>query len=189
VPDLVAAIDALLPQTQCGRCGYGGCRPYAEALAAAACRIDRCPPGGRPTVAALARLLHCEELPIDAALGQEGPPRVAVIDEADCIGCAKCLPACPVDAIVGARKYLHTVVAGECSGCELCLPACPVDCIRMETIAPLPLGAAALATRATQYRARQVARSARHRRLSAERERALAAHRPGAEVEVGSGES
>jgi len=125
------AIDALLPQTQCMRCGYPGCRPYAEALAAGTAALNRCPPGGAALIGLLSRLLDRPALPLDPACGVESPARVATIVAADCIGCARCLPACPVDAIIGARRQLHTVLADWCTGCELCLPACPVDCIRM----------------------------------------------------------
>jgi Na+-translocating ferredoxin:NAD+ oxidoreductase subunit B len=124
-------IDALLPQTQCTRCGYTGCRPYAEAIASGAAEINQCPPGGSSTIAALASLLHREVLPLNPANGVEGPALVAQIDESVCIGCAKCLPPCPVDAIVGARKRMHTVIAALCTGCELCVAPCPVDCIKM----------------------------------------------------------
>ncbi|MHB8814840.1 MAG: RnfABCDGE type electron transport complex subunit B [Steroidobacteraceae bacterium] len=124
-------IDALLPQTQCTRCGYQGCRPYAEAIARGEAEINQCPPGGAATIAALASLLHREPLPLNPANGVEGPLLVALIDEAACIGCAKCLPPCPVDAIVGARKQMHAVIAALCTGCELCIAPCPVDCITM----------------------------------------------------------
>jgi Na+-translocating ferredoxin:NAD+ oxidoreductase subunit B len=124
-------IDALLPQTQCTRCGYQGCRPYAEAITRAEAEINQCPPGGAATIAALAVLLHRDPLPLNPANGVEGPPLVAVIDEATCIGCAKCLPPCPVDAIIGARKQMHTVIGALCTGCELCIAPCPVDCISM----------------------------------------------------------
>jgi Na+-translocating ferredoxin:NAD+ oxidoreductase subunit B len=122
-------IDALLPQTQCTRCGYQGCRPYAEAIAGGAAQINQCPPGGAATIAALATLLQREALPLNPANGVEGPTLVALIDEATCIGCAKCLPPCPVDAIIGARKQMHTVITALCTGCELCIAPCPVDCI------------------------------------------------------------
>lgn len=125
------AIDALLPQTQCTRCGYDGCRPYAQAIADRTARINQCPPGGAATIAALASLLHCEVLPLNPKNGVAGPALVAVIDEERCIGCVKCLPPCPVDAIIGARKEMHTVVAALCTGCELCIAPCPVDCISM----------------------------------------------------------
>lgn len=124
-------IDALLPQTQCTRCGYNGCRPYSEAIAAGQAQINQCPPGGSATIAALAQLLRREALPLNPENGVEGPARVAVIDENRCIGCVKCLPPCPVDAIVGARRLSHTVIAEICTGCELCIAPCPVDCITM----------------------------------------------------------
>jgi electron transport complex protein RnfB len=126
-----AAIDALLPQTQCTRCGYPACRPYAQAIARGEADINQCPPGGPATISALAHLLGRPEKPLNPANGVESAPMVAFIDESRCIGCAKCLPACPVDAIVGAQKYMHTVIAAQCTGCELCLPPCPVDCISM----------------------------------------------------------
>lgn len=125
------AVDALLPQTQCGQCGYPGCRPYAEAIARGDAPINRCPPGGEATIAAIAELLGREPLPVDPELGPAAPGRVAFIDEARCIGCALCLKACPVDAIVGAQHYMHTVIESECTGCELCVAPCPVDCIDM----------------------------------------------------------
>lgn len=124
-------IDRLLPQTQCERCGYAGCRPYAEAIAGGRADINRCPPGGDAVIAALAELLGREPRPLDKECGAPMEPAVAVIDEAVCIGCTRCIQACPVDAIVGAAKQMHTVIASECSGCELCLPPCPVDCIDM----------------------------------------------------------
>jgi len=128
---LVERIDALLPQTQCGQCRFPGCRPYAEAIAHGTADIDRCPPGGEATVRALAALLDRPPRPVDPDYGPTKPPLVAVIDEARCIGCALCLPACPVDAIVGAPRFMHTVIEAQCTGCELCLPPCPVDCIAM----------------------------------------------------------
>src|SRR5487761_532316 len=143
-------IDALLPQTQCTRCGYQGCRPYAEAIARGDAVITRCPPGGAAPIAALASLLQREPLPLNPANGVEGPLLVALIDEAACIGCAKCLPACPVDAIIGARKQMHTVIAALCTGCELCIAPCPVDCISMvprTTLADAPAAPEAQANR------------------------------------------
>jgi electron transport complex protein RnfB len=128
---IAARIDALLPQTQCTRCGYSGCSPYAAAIADGEAQINQCPPGGAATIDALASLLNRPALPLNPANGVESPPRVAWIDEARCIGCARCLAPCPVDAIVGAQKYMHTVMADRCTGCELCLPPCPVDCIEM----------------------------------------------------------
>jgi electron transport complex protein RnfB len=139
---LVERIDALLPQTQCGQCRYPGCRPYAEAIAGGVADIDRCPPGGDATVQALAALLGREPKPLDPAYGVPQPRRVAVIDEARCIGCALCLPACPVDAIVGAPRFMHTVIEAQCTGCELCLPPCPVDCIAMREPADATTGPA-----------------------------------------------
>ena len=127
----VERIDALLPQTQCGQCLFPGCRPYAQAIAAGEADIDRCPPGGEATVRALAELLDRAPRPVDPRYGTPGPRLVALIDEDRCIGCARCLPACPVDAIVGAPRLMHTVIEEQCTGCGLCLPPCPVDCIAM----------------------------------------------------------
>ena len=127
-----AEIDALLPQTQCGKCGYAGCRPYAEAVAAGGADINRCPPGGAGLIAEVAALLGVAPKPLDPACGRAGPPRVALIREEHCIGCTLCIQACPVDAIVGAAKLMHTVLDDRCTGCELCLPVCPVDCIVMQ---------------------------------------------------------
>ena len=121
-------INALLPQTQCGQCGYPGCRPYSEAITAGDA-INKCPPGGEETIQALADLLDVEPQPLDAEHGTEKAPVVAWIREAECIGCTKCIQACPVDAILGAAKVMHTVIADECTGCDLCLDPCPVDCI------------------------------------------------------------
>jgi electron transport complex protein RnfB len=128
---VIDQINALLPQTQCGKCGYQGCRPYAEALAAGAADINRCPPGGEEGIRALASFFGVPPKPLDPACGEHKPRSVALIIEEDCIGCAKCLAACPVDAIVGAAKQMHTVIATECTGCELCIAPCPVDCIEM----------------------------------------------------------
>jgi Na+-translocating ferredoxin:NAD+ oxidoreductase subunit B len=137
---LIERIDALLPQTQCTRCGYAGCLPYAAAIAAGEAAINRCPPGGTATIAELAMLLRRPALPLDARCGVEAPPALAVIDAQRCVGCARCLPPCPTDAIIGARKLLHTVIEDLCTGCALCLPACPVDCIVMR---PRPVAGAA----------------------------------------------
>jgi len=131
VSSLVEAIDALLPQTQCAKCGYPACRPYAEAIALGEADINQCPPGGAAGIRALAALLGREILPLNPKNGIEHPRRVAVIDEPRCIGCTLCIQACPVDAIVGAAKLMHTVVTELCTGCDLCLPPCPVDCIEM----------------------------------------------------------
>jgi electron transport complex protein RnfB len=130
-PALVDAIDALLPQTQCRKCGYAGCRPYAEALAAGAAQPNQCAPGGHEGAAALAGLLGVEAQPVDPRFGVPGPAMVALIDESRCIGCTLCIQACPMDAIVGAAKLMHTVIAAACTGCELCVPPCPVDCIAL----------------------------------------------------------
>ena len=131
---LVEQIDALLPQTQCGRCKYPACRPYAQAIAQGDAEINRCLPGGEATILALARLLDRAPRPLDPSLGPPPQPAVAWIDEDRCIGCARCLAPCPVDAIVGARRHRHTVLADRCTGCELCLPPCPVDCIEMRPV-------------------------------------------------------
>ena len=128
---LVEKIDAILPQTQCGQCGYPGCRPYAEAIAEGEADINLCPPGGQEGVAKLADLLGREIKPLEV---EERPKQVAVIDEQWCIGCTLCIQACPVDAIVGAAKQMHTVIEPLCTGCELCLKPCPVECIQMETV-------------------------------------------------------
>ena len=131
---LVEKIDAILPQTQCGQCGFPGCRPYATAIASGEAEINQCPPGGEEGIRKLADLLGREFKALSEEHGVEKPKSVAVIDEDTCIGCTLCIQACPVDAIVGAAKQLHTVVAGECTGCELCVAPCPVDCIAMEPI-------------------------------------------------------
>ncbi len=128
---LADRIDALLPQTQCTRCGYPDCGAYAEAVADGQAEINRCPPGGSATISWLAELFGRRPLPLDPDCGQQVPRAVAVIDEAWCIGCTLCIQACPVDAIVGAAKRMHTVIEQECTGCDLCLAPCPVDCIVM----------------------------------------------------------
>jgi H+/Na+-translocating ferredoxin:NAD+ oxidoreductase subunit B len=122
-------IERVLPRIQCAQCGYAGCRPYADAIAAGAAEINRCPPGGEATIRLLAELLNRDVLPLDASLGNASMDRVAIIDESTCIGCNLCARACPVDAIVGVPQSMHTVIASYCTGCELCLPPCPVDCI------------------------------------------------------------
>ena len=127
--ELTERLDRLLPQTQCGQCGYAGCRPYAEALSRAEADVDRCPPGGDSGARALAHVLHVPAKPYDRRRGVHKPPPVALIVEADCIGCTKCIQACPVDAIIGGSKLMHVVIEPLCTGCELCVPACPVDCI------------------------------------------------------------
>ena len=131
-------INAILPQTQCGQCSYKGCEPYAQAIALGQADINQCPPGGDEGIAELATLLGVPIKPLDPEFGIHKPKQVAVIVEEDCIGCVKCIAACPVDAIVGAAKLLHTVVAAECTGCELCVAPCPVDCIIMKPLASQP---------------------------------------------------
>ncbi|VVQ02408.1 Electron transport complex subunit RsxB [Pseudomonas fluorescens] len=131
---LIQRIDALLPQTQCGKCGHPGCKPYAEGIAAGE-PINKCPPGGNETIGALAELLNVPVLELDVSRGS-APAQIAYIREAECIGCTKCIQACPVDAIVGAAKLMHTVIIDECTGCDLCVAPCPVDCIEMR---PLPI--------------------------------------------------
>lgn len=153
---LIEQIDALLPQTQCRECGHPGCRPYAEAIASGEA-INRCPPGGDKTIAALASFLQRPALPLD---GVAKSPAVAFIRESECIGCTKCIAACPVDAILGAAKLMHTVIADECSGCALCVEPCPVDCIEMRPTA------GATASRAAHYRRRYLARNARLLRIA-----------------------
>jgi electron transport complex protein RnfB len=133
---VVDQIDGLLPQTQCGQCGFPGCHPYAEAIASGDAEINRCPPGGETTLRSLADLLDRDPKPLDAERGIHKAKSVAVIDENHCIGCTLCIQACPVDAILGAAKQMHTVIAPECTGCELCVTPCPVDCIDM---VPLPI--------------------------------------------------
>ena len=133
---MVEQINALLPQTQCGRCTFAGCRPYAQAIAEGTADINQCPPGGDRTAAALARLTGRAPRSVDPKFGiMPAAPAVAWIDEAACIGCTKCIQACPVDAIVGASRLMHTVIVAECTGCELCIPPCPVDCIEMRPAA------------------------------------------------------
>lgn len=159
-------IEDRLPRTQCRLCGFDGCRPYAEAIAAGRSAINRCPPGGDETIRELARLTGRPWVPLDPACGAPPPAAIAVIDESACIGCTLCLAACPVDAIVGAAKWMHTVIAAECTGCRLCVPPCPVDCIAMvETAPPLQPGAR---ERSARYARRHDARLARLERDRAE---------------------
>jgi electron transport complex protein RnfB len=171
-------IDALLPQTQCTRCGYPGCRPYAEAIAAGRAEINQCPPGGAATIAALAQLTGRAVLPLNPANGTEGPLLVAQIDEDACIGCARCLPPCPVDAIIGTHKQMHTVVLSLCTGCELCVAPCPVDCIAMVPRASLPHAPRAPA--ALENRERFAAHGARLAGRASERASLLAARKQAA---------
>ena len=176
---LVDAIDEVLPQTQCTRCGYPDCRRYAEAIAAGEAAINRCPPGGAEGIARLAAVTGQAALPLDPAHGTEGPRAVAVIDEAWCIGCTLCIKACPVDCIVGASKVMHTVIEAQCTGCELCVPACPVDCIAMNVVTPGATGwdawSAGQADAARERYRFHVARVERDRRENDERLAAKAA--------------
>lgn len=135
---MIEQINNILPQTQCGKCSFKGCKPYAEAIASGLADINQCPPGGEEGIAALAQLLGVAAKPLNPSYGELKPKAVAFIVEHDCIGCVKCLAVCPVDAILGAAKFMHTVIAAECTGCELCVPACPVDCIVMETLPTQP---------------------------------------------------
>jgi electron transport complex protein RnfB len=173
-PGNAQAIDALLPQTQCTRCGYQGCLPYATAINTGAA-INQCPPGGAATIEALGQLLGRAVLPLNPENGVEAPARVAVIDESRCIGCAKCLPPCPVDAIIGAPRFLHTVAVELCTGCELCIAPCPVDCIAMVDLAAAPVSPGPPSPQAN--RERYYAHEARHQRRAAERDALLAARK------------
>ncbi len=140
---LADRINALLPQTQCTRCGYPDCAGYARAIADGSAKINQCPPGGAEGILRLSRLTRQAAMPLNPAHGVEAPRSVAVIDEAWCIGCTLCIAACPTDAIVGSNKLMHTVIAPQCTGCELCVPACPVDCIGMENVTQARTGWAA----------------------------------------------
>ena len=156
-----SSILDLLPQTQCTRCGYPACRPYAEAIARGDADIDQCPPGGQAGVDALAALLGRATKPLNPSFGHEAPPTIAVIDEEACIGCTKCIQACPVDAILGASKRMHSIIDAECTGCDLCVPACPVDCISMQMRGDEPLSRPELMQRAQHARRRFDARNRR----------------------------
>jgi electron transport complex protein RnfB len=128
---IIEKIDSILPQTQCGQCGYPGCKPYATAIANGEADINQCPPGGDDGIHKLADLLGVDYKPLNEEHGVPKPKSVAIIDEKTCIGCTLCIQACPVDAILGSAKHMHTIIEKECTGCELCLPPCPVDCIEM----------------------------------------------------------
>jgi len=169
---LADSIDALLPQTQCTRCGYQGCKPYAEAIAAGQADLNQCPPGGAAGIVKLAELLGKPPKPLNPANGVEKPLEVAVIDEALCIGCTLCIQACPVDAILGAAKQMHVILNDWCTGCELCIAPCPVDCIAMVKVEPERLWGDADGALA---RSRYYARNARLEQEKREREATLAA--------------
>lgn len=184
---MVERIDALLPQTQCGQCDYPGCRPYAEAIAADEADINQCPPGGEAGIRALARLLGRAPKPLDTSHGEHKEKAVARIDESVCIGCTLCIQACPVDAILGAAKLMHTVIEDECTGCELCLPPCPVDCISMEPPAPETRHWPLLGSRRERRKADKARQrfNARQQRLAAEkreRDARLARKKPAAKA-------
>jgi electron transport complex protein RnfB len=150
---LIDTINALLPQTQCTRCGHQGCKPYAQAIVEGDA-INKCPPGGALTIQALSGLLGTEALALDPFHGTEGPRKVAVIREAECIGCTKCIQACPVDAILGGGKLMHTVIESECTGCDLCVEPCPVDCIDMVPVQSAPDEWEDMRRRAVHYKSR-----------------------------------
>jgi Na+-translocating ferredoxin:NAD+ oxidoreductase subunit B len=178
---LIDQVDALLPQTQCGQCTFTGCRPYAAAMVRGEADINQCPPGGHVTAASLAALLGRPVKPVDEKYGDPlAPVLVAYIHEELCIGCARCLPPCPVDAIVGAARYTHTVIAADCTGCKLCIAPCPVDCIEMRPLAS-PHQENKVGARASRdvARARYVAHAERLAADQAERQRKLQARRPG----------
>ncbi|MFD0913500.1 RnfABCDGE type electron transport complex subunit B [Methylophilus luteus] len=148
--DLITRIDLVLPQTQCQQCGYPGCKPYAAALADGEASINQCPPGGETGIRTLAKLLDLPYLPLNTAHGITKPKAIAMIDEHRCIGCTLCIKACPVDAILGASRQMHTVISQECTGCELCLAPCPVDCIIMQPLAPSQATSAETPAKAAQ---------------------------------------
>jgi electron transport complex protein RnfB len=172
----VERINAALPQTQCTRCGEPDCRRYAEAIARGAAPINRCPPGGQVGVERLAAITGSPALPLDARQGIEAERGVARIDESWCIGCTLCIKACPVDAIVGTAKHMHTVIEADCTGCELCIPVCPVDCIELPVVTPGLTGWSAWSNEAAQLaRQRHEARALRLVKEGAEQEQRLAA--------------
>ncbi|HYJ18626.1 MAG TPA: RnfABCDGE type electron transport complex subunit B [Burkholderiales bacterium] len=162
-PQLTEAIDALLPQTQCTKCGYQGCLPYAQAIVGGEADINQCPPGGAAGIRKLARLLDRGEKPLNPANGVETPRTAALIDETRCIGCMLCINACPTDAIVGAAKRMHTVLTQYCTGCDLCLPPCPVDCIEMVELEGLAAAGNVHAASLAQQTTEELAHVARER--------------------------
>ena len=173
---LAARLDAVLPQTQCTRCGYPDCRAYAAAMADGSAGINRCPPGGAEGIVRLAAITGRPVLPLDAARGHEGPRALAVIDEDWCIGCTLCIKACPVDCIVGASKLMHTVIDPLCTGCELCVPVCPVDCIAMVPVTGALTGWQAWSpAQADEARARYALHRSRTERELRENDERLAA--------------
>ena len=173
---LADRIEDLLPQTQCTKCGYPACRPYAEAIAAGSASYNQCPPGGAEGIARIAALLGKPVIPLNTVHGAERERPVAVIDESACIGCTLCIQACPVDAIVGAAKQMHTVITSLCTGCDLCVPPCPVDCIDMQPATPGRTGWAAWSpSDADAARARHDARTVRLQREKQENDARLAA--------------
>ncbi|NCV84426.1 MAG: electron transport complex subunit RsxB [Oxalobacteraceae bacterium] len=173
---LADRIEDVLPQTQCTKCGYPACRPYAEAIANGTAAHNQCPPGGAEGVARIAALLGKPVIPLNPVNGVERERPVAVIDEGACIGCTLCIQACPVDAIVGAAKQMHTVIASLCTGCDLCVPPCPVDCIDMHVVTPGKTGWSAWSQAdADAARARHDARALRLQREKQENDARLAA--------------
>ena len=173
---LADRIEDLLPQTQCTKCGYAGCRPYAEAIADGEAGINQCPPGGAEGIARLAALTGQAVIPLNPANGFERPRAVAFIDEALCIGCTLCIQACPVDAILGAAKHMHTILPSLCTGCDLCVPPCPVDCIVMMPVTDERTGWDAWSQeQADSARARHDFRSVRLKRERDENDARLAA--------------
>ncbi|MCX8565966.1 MAG: electron transport complex protein RnfB [Glomeribacter sp. 1016415] len=180
---LADSIEDLLPQTQCTKCGYTGCRPYAEAVANGSANYNQCPPGGLEGIQRLAALLHQPVIPLNPVNGVERPRPLAIIDENICIGCTLCIQACPVDAIIGAPKQMHTVVAALCTGCDLCVAPCPVDCITMQPITGATTGwrawsQEAAATARTRYQLRR----ARKAREQAQREARISARQATAQL-------
>ena len=173
---LVDSIEALLPQTQCTKCGFSGCRPYAEAIAYGSALYNQCPPGGQQGINRLAQLLHAPVIPLNPINGVERPRPRAIIDEAVCIGCTLCIQACPVDAIIGAAKQMHTIIEDLCTGCDLCVAPCPVDCISMVDATPGKTGWDAWTQQqADEARQRHDFRSARLTREKQENDDRLAA--------------